>query len=385
MRILHVCATGMRGGAATAAFTLARLQQQWEDVTLGLPYRHGLADEIEELERAGAAVLPLDLKFQRRLGGWGRYIGALRAGGFDVAHIHLPDPFTGMWPAIGARWAGIPLVVAHEHLPMAIPRDRLKWKQHFARNLMQAMAHRFQAVTEYSARCLQTDFGIAPERISVLHLGVDRAAFDSAPPKAAAKAALQIDAKTPVVGIVGNLIDERKGHRMLFQAAREVSRAVPDLCVLVIGGGPQEEEYREYVEELGIDAHCRFVGQVPLARVPHNIAACDVLAVPSLDEAFGLVALEGMAAGVPVAVSAVGGLLDIVEDGVTGVMVPVGDGPALACGLLRILTDADFAAQLGQAGKQAVAERWDAERLAETQVARYREWLGPVRSERHAE
>lgn len=376
MRILHVCATGMRGGAATAAFTLARLQQQWEEVTLGLPRRHGLADEVEELANTGVAVLPLDLKFQRRLGGWGRYIGTLRAGRFDVAHVHLPDPQTGMWPAIGARWAGIPLVVAHEHLPMAIPRDRWKWKQHFARNLMQAMAHRFQAVTDYSARCLREDFGIAPERISVLHLGVDRGAFASAPAKKAAKAALQIEAETPVIGIVGNLIDERKGHFVLFEAVREVLSAVPDLCVLIVGGGPREEEYKRNAEGLGIGGHCRFIGQVPLARVPQHIAACDVQAVPSRDEAFGLVALEGMAAGVPVVASAVGGLLDIIDDGESGLLVPVGDHAALAGALTRILTDAAFAAQIGSAGKQAVAERWDAERLAETQVARYREWLG---------
>ena len=108
MRILHLLATGMHGGAATAAITLARLQQQWEEVTLVLPRRHSLDQEVMALEQAGVAVMPLDLKFQRRLGGWWAYLQALRGRQFDVAHVHLPDPTTGMWPAIGARWAGIP-------------------------------------------------------------------------------------------------------------------------------------------------------------------------------------------------------------------------------------------------------------------------------------
>ena len=82
MRILHLLATGMHGGAATAAITLARLQQQWEEVTLVLPRRHSLDQEVMALEQAGVAVMPLDLKFQRRLGGWWAYLQALRSEAF---------------------------------------------------------------------------------------------------------------------------------------------------------------------------------------------------------------------------------------------------------------------------------------------------------------
>ena len=380
MRILHLLATGMHGGAATAAITLARLQQQWEEVTLVLPRRHSLGQEVKALEQAGVAVMPLDLKFQRRLGGWWVYLQALRARHFDVAHVHLPDPTTGMWPAIGARWAGIPLVVAHEHLPMAIRPEHWTWKQRLGRKLMQRVVHRFLAVTDYSAQYLVQNFGIAPSRVSVLHLGVDRAAFGCAPDKRAAKAALGIEATTSVVSIVGNLIDERKGHCILLQAVSEVLRTVPDLCVLIIGGGPKAAEFQQFAEQHGVSAHCRFVGQVPLAQVPNYIAASDVLAVPSFDEGFGLVALEAMAAGVPPVASAVGGLLDIVEDGVTGLMVPAGDSEALASALTRVLTDAEYRSALGQTAKQAVAERWDAEKLAQSQVELYRDWLGPRRS-----
>ena len=78
--------------------------------------------------------------------------------------------------------------------------------------------------------------------------------------------------------------------------------------------------------------------------------------------------------------SAVGGLLDIVEDGVTGLLVPAGDSEALASALTRVLTDAEYGSALGQTAMQVVAERWDAEKLAQSQVALYREWLGPRRS-----
>ena len=380
MRILHLLATGMHGGAATAAITLARLQQQWEEVTLVLPRRHSLDQEVMALEQAGVAVMPLDLKFQRRLGGWWTYLQALRPRHFDVAHVHLPDPTTGMWPAIGARWAGIPLVVAHEHHPMAIPPGQWTWKQRLARRLMQRTVHQFLAVTRYSADYLQEYCKVAPSRISVLHLGVDRAAFSNAPARVAARAALGIEATAPVVSIVGNLIDERKGHYVLLDAVATLAQRLPNLHVYIVGDGPRILEFQQYAVQIGVSDYCRFTGRLPFAGLLEHIASSDVLAMPSFDEGFGLAALEAMAAGVPPVASAVGGLLDIVEDGVTGLLVPAGDSEALASALTRVLTDAEYGSALGQTAKQVVAERWDAEKLAQSQVALYREWLGPRRS-----
>jgi glycosyltransferase involved in cell wall biosynthesis len=377
MRILHLLATGMHGGAATAALTLARLQQQWEEVAFALPRRHSLDQEVVDLENAGVRVMPLDLKFQRRPSGWRAYLRSLRSGRFDVAHVHLPDPTTGVWPAIGARMAGIPLVVAHEHLPMASSPDQWTWKQRLGRKIMQRTVNRFLAVTGYSAQYLQHYCGISESSISVLHLGVDRMAFDTAPDREMARRALSIEESASVICIVGNLIDERKGHLVLFQAVREIHREIPSTCLLVVGGGTREAEYQQLAEDYDISGFCRFVGQVAHADVPNYVVASNVLAVPSLEEAFGLVALEAMTLGVPPVASAVGGLLDIVEDGVTGLLVPAGDSDALTDALLRLLSDTELATAMGVAAKQAVTDHWDANHLAKTQLGLYRDWLGP--------
>ena len=377
MRILHVLATGMHGGAATAALTLARSQREWEEVAFALPRRHTLDREVQSLETAGVEVLPLDLKFQRSLGGWLRYLQVLRTRRFDVAHVHLPDPITGVWPTIGARCAGTPLVVDNEHHPMAIPPERWTWKQRLARRMMQRMVHRFLAETMYSASYLQDYCGVAESRVSVLHLGIDRAAFESSPSKLAAREALGMAAVAPVVSIVGNLIDERKGHHVLFEAVATMVKSLPDLRLCVIGDGPRKLEFQQDAARLGIAENCVFLGRTSFEQLVAHLAASDVLAMPSLDEGFGLVALEAMAVGLPPVVSAVGGLLDIVEDGKTGLLVPAGDASALACALMRLLENPVLAEALGSAGRQAVAERWDASKLAERQIALYREWLNP--------
>ncbi len=365
----------MHGGAATAALTLARSQQRWESVSFALPRRHALDREVLTLETAGVKVLPLDLKFQRSPAGWLRYVRALRGGRFDVVHVHLPDPTTGVWPAVAARWAGVPLVVAHEHHPMAIPPGRWTRKQRLGRRMMQRMVHRFIAVTEYSAGYLREFCGVEKSRISVLHLGIDRTAFESAPSKAAARESLSVSATAPVVSIVGNLIDDRKGHRVLFEAMATMVQALPSLRVHVIGDGPRKQEFQQHATRLGVADNCHFTGRISFEQLLGHLAASDVLAMPSFDEGFGLAALEAMALGLPPVASSVGGLLDIVEDGVTGQLVPVGDADALADALIRLLENPALAAAMGAAGREAVAERWDADQLAGKQLALYREWL----------
>ncbi len=105
------------------------------------------------------------------------------------------------------------------------------------------------------------------------------------------------------------------------------------------------------------------------------LAATDVLAMPSRDEGFGLAALEAMAMGVPPVAAAVGGLLDIVEDGCTGVLVPPDDAPALAAALQGLLANPAQAREMGAAARQRVEERWDAARLAEEYLHLYENWL----------
>src|SRR5690606_14651669 len=98
----------------------------------------------------------------------------------------------------------------------------------------------------------------------------------------------------------------------------------------------------------------------------------DVSAVPSLEEGFGLVALESLRLGVPVVASRVGGLPDIVEDGRTGLLVPPSDPPALAAALLRVLTDHDLAAGMRKAAPDSTA-RFSLERYVGRLVQMYRE------------
>lgn len=159
----------------------------------------------------------------------------------------------------------------------------------------------------------------------------------------------------PVVGMVARF-DKVKGHEVLLDAAARLKSAVPGLRVRCAGEGRLLERLRWQLKPAGLESVVEFPGRV--ADKWAFMSACRVGVVPSLgSEAVSRAALEWMSLGRPVVASAVGGLPDIVEDGVTGLLVPPGDAKALAEALSALLLDPAKAEALGRAGRA----RWESE------------------------
>ena len=169
---------------------------------------------------------------------------------------------------------------------------------------------------------------------------------------------------------IGRLV-ERKGVRTLIEALPLV---LLDDTELVVAGGPDERELdgdphvrllRAAAADLGVADRVRFVGRVGRADVPALMRSADVVACVPWYEPFGIVPLEAMACGVPVVGAAVGGLLDSVVDGVTGLLVPPRDPVATAAALNRVLGDENLRLRLGRAAAEHVATRFGWPRVAE--------------------
>jgi glycosyltransferase involved in cell wall biosynthesis len=183
---------------------------------------------------------------------------------------------------------------------------------------------------------------------------------------------------TPLVGVVARLEPE-KGHQTLLEAWPLVLDAVPNARLLIVGSGSRREALEEQAEALGLlgeacegDAcvgtkHARPGAKVVFTGrrddVPAVTAALDVAVLPSYREAQGLVILEAMALGRPVVASHVGGIPEMIRDGVTGVLVPPHDPDALAAAIVRVLTDHPFADMLARAGRIVVHDRFCVERM----------------------
>jgi glycosyltransferase involved in cell wall biosynthesis len=199
-------------------------------------------------------------------------------------------------------------------------------------------------------------YGLPARRVEVVYPGHDVGRFAAIPTGAgeAVRATLGLAPTAPVIALVGRLVTAQKGQDLMIRAMPEVLRQCPDAVLLIVGDGPDRATVGALASRLGRASAVRFLGWRD--DIAGLLAASNVVAVPSMiDEAFGLTALEGMAAGRPVIAFASGGLPELVRHGETGFLVPRGDLAGLAAAILRLLTDAALRHRLGAAGRRVAA------------------------------
>jgi glycosyltransferase involved in cell wall biosynthesis len=165
----------------------------------------------------------------------------------------------------------------------------------------------------------------------------------------------------------------RKGIRFLLEAAAQLKPQFPDLKVVLAGDGFERPELVRLADQLGIAADVTFLGWVPNSDLPPYYRAAAVSVIPSLEEGFGIPAAEAMGCEVPVVASDAGGLPEVVENGVTGLVVPRGDADALARAIQTLLTDPERRREMGQAGRARALRLFDWDRSAEQFEQLYRE------------
>jgi glycosyltransferase involved in cell wall biosynthesis len=165
----------------------------------------------------------------------------------------------------------------------------------------------------------------------------------------------------PVIGMTARL-HPMKGHAFLIEAIPSILKSVPDAVLLLVGDGELQEDLQAHCRRLGVADAVRFAG---FRRDVLDLTwLYDVAVLPSVAyETFGWAVLEAMACGKPVVVSDFDGLPEVVEDGVTGTVVPPRDSPALAEAIALLLRDPGVRDQYGRAGRKRVAERFSYDRM----------------------
>jgi len=173
-----------------------------------------------------------------------------------------------------------------------------------------------------------------------------------------------------VVGVVGRLRTE-KGQATLMESMKIVIKKLPNTVLLVVGDGPDRVSLEDLAGELGISDHVKWLGQKDPEEVIKLFSIMDAVAVPSVFEGFGLVAVEAMAAGRPVVASNVDGLTELIQGGVNGLLVQPGDSSALARGVLEILLNPAKATSMGVHGREMVEKQLPMTRFHSTILAAY--------------
>ncbi|MDY7039982.1 MAG: glycosyltransferase family 4 protein [Chloroflexota bacterium] len=279
----------------------------------------------------------------------------------DIVHTHTAK--AGTVGRLAARLAGVPLVLHtfHGHVFHGYFSPR---KTRMFIRIERALARRSDRIVTVSEgqRAELAAYGIAPpEKIVVVPLGFELdGLLHCQTHRGELRAELGLAADTPLVGIVARLTAV-KNHHLFLEMARLVAQEEPDSRFLIVGDGELRDGLESYARELDLEGQVLFLGW--RSDMPRIYADLDVVALTSLNEGTPVSLIEGMAAGVPVVSTEVGGVPDIVADGVCGHLVPPGDATALARAIVALLRDRESAQAMGRAGQQIVASRFTAERL----------------------
>jgi len=348
VRVVQVMATGTNGGAQEHVFNLVtRMDRARYDVSV-VSLSPGSA--VRKLQRHDIDVMVIDEPDDAIATGiLAAHLADVRA---DVVHNHMyRAEIVGTKAAIALGEAGHrrPWVISTVHSS----RIRSAEDQEEMRRLTPAINHLIVVSNAIDRKVVDEGRTEAPR--SLIYNGVDLERYDHQEPCCTLREEYGMEPHSQIVGVVGRL-ELEKGHPTLLEAWPHVLRACPDAYLMVVGEGSRYDALQEIARELEIAHRVVFTGRRD--DIPAVTAAFDVAVLPSHREAQGLTILEAMALSRPVVASNVGGIPEMIQDGVTGLLVPPQDPPALATAIVRLLSDHQLADVLGRAGHDLVHDRF---------------------------
>lgn len=315
-----------------------------------------------ELSPAKDAVAALSLR---------RLIARLRP---HILHCH------GSKAGLVGRLAILPMfarppVIVTVHNSVFYPHWSERKKKVIAgvEKLLAPLAERMVTVSQALREELLARTGINPAQVEVIYNGLDFALLErKLQPREEARHLLGVPKEAKVIGTVARFAPQ-KGLSLLIQAFAGLCRKLPEknLWLVLVGDGPLRGELEKRAAASGVGERIVFAGYRPEAA--GLLSAFDLFVLPSLSEGLGIALIEAQACGLPVVATRCGGIPEVVEDGVTGLLVNPGSEGALQEAMLKLLLDEEGARKMGQRGRQQVRTRFSLAGMLEAHSKLYRE------------
>jgi L-malate glycosyltransferase len=359
---LHVdTARTWRGGQNQVLLTVNGLRAIGQRAALVAHPDGELRKRVEE----GLELIPIAPKTEMDLTAAWRFARLVKRLAPDVIHAHDPH---------GVAMASLALSLGasstHGRLPALVASRRVDF--HLKGNSFSRWKYRqvdcFIAASEAIRQMLVAD-GVPADRTVTVHEGIDVDHVLAAPPVNVHEA-FWLPHHAPVVGNVAALVPH-KGQRYLIDAAHLVVQQIPDARFIILGEGELREHLERQVKEHHLEKH------VFLPGFRTDVLGCmkgfDVFVMSSVTEGLGTSLLDAMACARPIVATRAGGIPEIIEDDVNGVLVPPRDAHALADAIIRLLRDEDARRRMGDAGLSRVSERFTVDRMVEETARVYKD------------
>lgn len=363
----------LNGGAENVALMIAtRLDPaRYESIVCASrwPFQARNADSehaVGVISDAGVRLVGLGRRHKHDVWVWLKLYRLLRRERIDVLHSHMFG--SNLWGSILGRAARVPVVIAEEH---SWSYEGRPLRRLLDRHVIARRVDRMIAVSREDERRMIAVEKIPADRIVLVPNGVTTE-HSRATGEHDVRAELGIAAEAPVIGIVGGL-RAVKSHSLLVRAAATLAGRHPGLKALIVGDGPEREALEALIGELRLRETVLMLGS--RTDVPDVLRALDVAVLCSESEGTPISVLEYMAAGLPTVATAVGGVPDLVQDGVHGLLVPPGDAQALASAISTLLDDPAGASEMGRLARERQQAQFSVTHMIERLEELYTELL----------
>ena len=346
---------GTHGGAEHLTMQIAeRLDpERFESIVCATRFspseqeKQTVTEAADALEAAGVRFLGLNRHTRAHFWAWLPLIKLLRSERVDVIHAHKFG--SNIWGVVFGRLCGVPVVVTHEHGWSFEGRA----KTIIDRELIARGSNAFIAVSREDRRRMIELERIKPDRAVFVANGIP-----ALPPPSGrdVRAELDIAPEDLVVTTVG-FLRRPKTMDVLIEAAAKIVPRFPNLKVLIVGEGNDRRVYEALIEKLGVGDTVKLLGL--RSDVPDLLAESDVAVLSTNSEGSPLSVMEYMDAGLPVVGSRVGGIPDLIDDGVEGLLVEPGDPESLAQAIGRLLDAPEEARRMGERGRERRRREFD--------------------------
>jgi glycosyltransferase involved in cell wall biosynthesis len=368
MRLMHIVDSLEYGGLERVVTDLAieQKRQGHEVIVFSLQSTEGL---VAELTGAGIEVAIGHKRGTADLRMLGHMRRLMRERRIELVHCHnfVPNYHAAAATLLMPRR---PVIVGTCHdMGMRLSNNRLRRLFRWSLTRTAGLAMVGQQVHDHF---VGAGYIGADRALTVLN-GTPLARFANSPERrAAGRATLGVADDELLIGAVGRLVG-LKNHRLLIEQMPGLIARFPRVRLVIVGGGPLQDELTALIGELGLARNVSLLGQ--RSDVALLSAGFDVFAMPSLTEGLSIALLEACATDLAIVTTAVGGNPEIVHDGQTGLLVPPADGPALQSALARLLDDAALRTRLADQAFAWVSANASVEQLAHAYTSFYQRFM----------
>jgi len=361
-RILHLVETFEIGGTETQAVeTALRQHAAGQNVTIGCLRKTGPL--LRKLQIAGIHVVEFrkdkrlfSLQGFRELVRLARFLHRQR---FTVVHAH--DLMSNLLGIPAARLAGTPIVISSRRYLAELDWWNTRWR-HGATRLIYRLSSYVVVNSATIKHLLVNRDRVSPAKVRVIYNAVD---VDHFLIPADRKAMFpQVKSFCKLIAVVANMYSPIKGHAAVISAAVKVCREYSNAVFVLIGDGRERATLERQVKQADLENNILFLGSRD--DVPNILACCDLSVLGSESEGFPNSVLEAMAAALPVVATAVGGVPEIIENEVSGLVVGPRDSIALSAAILRLLKDDELCQRMAKAARERVLTRFSFARLSDS-------------------